>query len=67
MGRGVHSRHQVGFGFSISGRFKIGFCAPIDFYIIVNPFLSWVKSGSVTRLGEYKVIRFVLNTRKFMI
>ena len=37
---------------SISGRFKIGFCVDIDFYIILNSFWSWVESGSVSMSGN---------------
>ena len=58
--RGVHYFIRV-IG-SISGRFKIKSCAYIDFYMIVNSFLNWVKSGSVIRSGEYWIIESVLNT-----
>ena len=60
--RGVHSGHRVDFGSGVSGRFKIEFCVHISFYIIVTPFLSWVKSSSIIRSGEYEVNESVLNT-----
>ena len=41
---------------------KLGLVSTIVFYIIVNPFLYQVKSGSVIRSGEYRVFRSVLNT-----
>ena len=34
----------------------------IEFYIIVSPFLSRVKSDSIIRTGDYRVIEFVLYT-----
>ena len=43
------------------GRFKIGFCVQIGFYLVVNPFLSWVRSG------EFQVIRSVLNPSSLVI
>ena len=54
--------HLVDFGLGFSGRFKIGFCVNIDFYIPVNPFLSRVKSGFTYKSSENRVIGFVLNT-----
>lgn len=50
--RGVHSGHRVDYGLCVSDWFKVGFCLHIGFYIIVNLFLSRVKSGSVTKSGE---------------
>jgi hypothetical protein len=62
--RGVHSGHRVDFKSGISGRFKIGFYVHIGFYIIVDPFLSRVKSDSVIKSGVYRVFRSVLNNSK---
>lgn len=68
-GKGVHSGHWVDFGSGVSGRFKIGFCVHIGFYIIIDPFLSRVKSNSVIKSDAYRVIRSCLNTsrRKYSI
>lgn len=54
--RVVHSS----FGLGVSGQYKITFCVYIVFYIIVNHFWSRVKSGSVTRLGKYQAIGYIL-------
>lgn len=47
-------------GSGVLGRFKIESYFHIGFYIIVNLFLSWVKSISVTRLGKSRIIESVL-------
>ena len=43
-------QNRVDYGLGVSGRFKIGSCVHIDFYI---KFI--LKSGSVLRSGKYRV------------
>lgn len=50
------------FGSHVLGRLKIGSYVHIDFRIMLNLFCNLVKSGSVTRLGQYRVIKSVLET-----
>lgn len=54
---------RVDYESGVLGQFKLGFCAYIGFYIIVDAFLSRVNSRSlVTRSGEYRIIGSVLYT-----
>ena len=45
---------RVNFGSGVSGRFKIGSCEHIGFYIFLHSFWSQVKSGLITRSGNYQ-------------
>ena len=71
--RGVYWGHQINFRSNVLGRFKIGFCVHIDFYInfyiIVNLFLSEVELGLVIRSGEHLVcfgaLYLVVSLKKF--
>ena len=56
---------QVGFGLGGTDQFKIEFCADIDFYIFVNSFLIRVKLNLVTKSGEYRIVKSVLNYSNF--
>ena len=60
--RGFHSSLWVNFGLGVSCQFKIGFYVYISFYLIVNPFLSRVKSGSISESGGYRIIGSVLKS-----
>ena len=44
------------------GRFKIGFCVYVGFYIIISPFLILGQLGSVMELDEFRIVGSILNT-----
>ena len=62
MKKGVYSGYWVDFGLGILDWFEIGFCVCIVFYMIINHFLSRVKSDSIIKSCEFWFIKSVLNT-----
>ena len=51
-----YSPYRIDSKSGVLNQFIIEFCIHVGFYIIINLFLSWVKSGFDIRSNEYRIV-----------